>query len=266
MAERFDLEERTTAIGLFNTAQSYWQSALHLEAAQVPVSHPHAAVNFLFCHAIELYLKAYLRAKGFTLSDLKKMRHNIAELASVAKTIGLTYQSSTEELLSHITHEEVAIESRYLVTSFKNIPTSEAFDEAASELDDSIGTALQAVNITVRKRNFEKPLPKGEQDELQTIEAELSELSEQKREIIAYLLHHNQRMFECAWDGGHAKMLISRGIVQSAQRTGQIVDAENVPMEIPRPIWNMLKKHANEFPYTGLDDDPYPWRVDWMLR
>ena len=66
-ANQVDDDERTNAIGLFNTARSYWRSAEHLNAAGVKVTHPEAPVTFLFCHAIELYLKSYLRG---TRNDL----------------------------------------------------------------------------------------------------------------------------------------------------------------------------------------------------
>ena len=54
MASKIDDDERTNALGLFNTARSYWRSAEHLSAAGLEVTHPRAPVTFLFCHAIEL--------------------------------------------------------------------------------------------------------------------------------------------------------------------------------------------------------------------
>ena len=63
MASTIDDDERTNAVGLFNTARSYWRSAEYLNVANLSVTHPQAPVTFLFCHAIELYLKAYLRGR-----------------------------------------------------------------------------------------------------------------------------------------------------------------------------------------------------------
>jgi hypothetical protein len=56
-------DERTNALGLFNTARSYWRSAEHLSVARIEVTHPQAPITFLLCHALELYLKAFLRGK-----------------------------------------------------------------------------------------------------------------------------------------------------------------------------------------------------------
>jgi len=125
---------------------------------------------------------------------------------------------------------------------------------------------MQAAGLSVRKQAFEKPLPSKVQDELCQIEDDLSELTQQEREILAYLLHHNQRMFECPWDGGNARLLIARGIVRNAQRKDQLVDYRNVPMEIPRPVWNLLLKHRAKFPYTPSKDGGQPWRVHWMAK
>lgn len=48
--DRIDDNERTNAVGLFNTARSYWRSTEHLNAAaaQIDVTHPLAPVTFLW--------------------------------------------------------------------------------------------------------------------------------------------------------------------------------------------------------------------------
>jgi hypothetical protein len=72
MAHEIDDDERTNAVGLFNTARSYWRSAVYLAAAELPVTHPRAPVTFLFCHAIELYLKLTSVAWGITWPSSSK--------------------------------------------------------------------------------------------------------------------------------------------------------------------------------------------------
>jgi hypothetical protein len=211
-------------------------------------------------------LKAFLRAKDHSLPDLRKLGHNLARLAEAAKIDGLGFSALSAETLSHVTDADVAIEARYIVTGFKTVPTIEAFAGVAQELDSSVGDALVRAGATIHERSFEKPRRNVDQDEQTKIEEDLGELTEQERKILAYLLHHNQRMFECALDGGNARLLISRGIVRSALRPGQVFDAENVPMEVPRPIWSLLKKHRSMFPYEPAEDDGHPWRVHWMLR
>jgi HEPN domain-containing protein len=251
---------------LFNTARSYWRSAEYLSEARVKVTHPQSPVTFLLCHAVELYLKAFLRGKGNTLGELRKWGHNVATLAENAKASALSLSPLSSETLSHVTEADVAIESRYIVTGFKTVPTIEALAQVASELDEQVGRALASTGLPIRQQKFDKPRQSIDRDEESQIEQELEELTEQDREILAYLLRHNQRMFECALDGGNARMLISRGIVRTALLPGQVFDSENVPMEVPRNIWTVLKKHRSKFPYKGSDDDGHPWRVHWMLR
>jgi hypothetical protein len=200
------------------------------------------------------------------LSELRKWGHNVATLAESAKADGLNLSALSSETLSHITEADVAIESRYIVTGFKTIPTTEALAQVARELDEVVGRSLARMDLPIRQQKFDKPAQPIDQTEERQIEEELEELTDQDREILAYLLHHNQRMFECAMDGGNARMLISRGIVRTALRPGQGFDSENVPMEVPRTVWSVLKKHRSKFPYEGSDEDGHPWRVHWMLR
>jgi hypothetical protein len=89
------------------------------------------------------------------------------------------------------------------------------------------------------------------------------------RQIIGHLLHHRQKTFLCASDGGHASALISRGIITVAARPGQMVDLEDVPHTIPDYIWEVLEEHRDEFPHTPEVDGGVqvnPWRVHWMAR
>ena len=54
MTDALTPEDRTTALGLFNYARSYWRSAEQLLASKPDVSHPDAPILFLLYHAIEL--------------------------------------------------------------------------------------------------------------------------------------------------------------------------------------------------------------------
>jgi hypothetical protein len=65
-----DDEERTNAMGLFNTANSYWKAAVALQKAKLKTRHSDDPVWFLYYHAIELYLKSFLRMHGHTVAAL----------------------------------------------------------------------------------------------------------------------------------------------------------------------------------------------------
>jgi hypothetical protein len=92
-------------------------------------------------------------------------------------------------------------------------------------------------------------------------------MTPKEREIIAYLLGHNQKMFTAAQDGGYATTLLSRGIVVIALRPGQVFLGEDTPMAIPDDVWKVLVQHKSDFPITDeVKDGPHPWRVHWMAR
>ena len=52
------------------------------------------------------------------------------------------------------------------------------------------------------------------------IEDELEALNKHEREIIAYLLDRNERLFTCAVDGGHAVTLFSRKLLNGPSPRG----------------------------------------------
>ena len=63
-------KNRTSALGLFNFAHSYWASASALETKDVRASHADAPICYLYFHSVELYLKSYLLAEGHSLAEL----------------------------------------------------------------------------------------------------------------------------------------------------------------------------------------------------
>jgi hypothetical protein len=161
MAREIDNDERTNALGLFNTARSYWRSAEHLAAARLNLTHPQAPVTFLFCHAIELYLKAYLRGVGpMSVEQLKQKGHHVASLAEAATNLGLIIGPEQSEILAHIANTDLAMEARYIVTGFKgSLPTNEALSNVAEFLDKAICSALAKAGCPVRAEQFTVPEP-----------------------------------------------------------------------------------------------------------
>jgi len=96
-------------------------------------------------------------------------------------------------------------------------------------------------------------------------------MTEKDREIIGYLLAKNQKQFTADQDGGYATNLISRKVVRYAAQPGQIFRGTDVPMRIPDNVWQILKEHQDEFPYTAPklrpgEVEPAPWRIPWMAR
>lgn len=94
-------------------------------------------------------------------------------------------------------------------------------------------------------------------------------MTDKDREIIGYLLYHNQKMFQADQDGGYAAPLISKGIIRPSGRAGQVVSTSWMPFEVPDHIWSVLKKNQEVFPYKpppANEIEKYPWAIPWMVR
>ncbi len=97
----------------------------------------------------------------------------------------------------------------------------------------------------------------------------ISHMTEKDRQIIGYLLHYNQKVFDADQDGGYAAPLISKRVIRCALIPGQAFDVIRVPFEIPDHVWSVLKENRESFPYTppvNDEDEVYPWAIDWRLR
>jgi hypothetical protein len=257
---KIDQDERTSALGLFHYARSYWHSGEALAVAKVNVTHPQAPMSFLFYHAIELYLKAYLRGVGKTVNDLRKISHNVIGLSDAAKEDGLAIADDVMETLRIMDGDDNVMRSRYITTGSFTAASEDALSRSCKFLDGLVGAELSKRGLPIR---LSEPIVSkvAESDHLADIESDLDSLSRKEREIISYLLHHNLRLFTADADGGYASTLLARDIIRVALRQGQVYSPSDVPMEVPRPIWALLQKHRERFPYSGNGHDPDPWRV-----
>ena len=171
--------DRTSALGLYNTGNSFWRSATTLAQAKLKTTHPHMPVSFLYCHAAELYLKAFLKSSGETTEKLKGIGHNLARLAGRAVELGLKLTAETEEVLRHIQDHGVAMDARYIQTGFKQLPPDEAFEAVARELDAATFDALSSKGEPVRRSDFVAPTPP-------------LDFSEDEAQILAYLFEYGE--------------------------------------------------------------------------
>jgi hypothetical protein len=140
-----DIEEeiRITPVGMFHYAHAYAASAVSLNEEGVDTIHADAPVRFLFSHAIELYLKAYLLLKGVTAADLRSRAfgHNLKKLTTEAIKLGLD--------LSKVDHQSIdvaneAILDRYIETGVRTVLLPEGLSEICSNLHAQIGPAVYA--------------------------------------------------------------------------------------------------------------------------
>lgn len=145
-------EDRTNEVGLFNTAESFWRSAAALDKLDLGVTHQLSPVLFLYYHAIELYLKAYLRSHGHTVKELasRKFGHKTCCLTERAAELGLWYMDEDKEMFSLMSTTDAIIRSRYIQTGYVRWPTPEGLDRTCRSLRESVGKALKAQGSPVR--------------------------------------------------------------------------------------------------------------------
>ncbi|AZL60192.1 hypothetical protein EI545_15960 [Tabrizicola piscis] len=123
-------EKKATAIGLFNYAHSYAQSAVTLQDNQTDATHWNAPIHFLYFHAIELYLKSYLVAHGADLEVLrKKFGHKVCCLSNEAQALGLEFDDQARSVLRLMFDTDNVITSRYLrIGIHTRLPFTAHFD------------------------------------------------------------------------------------------------------------------------------------------
>ena len=146
-----DEDERTTPLGLFNYAHSYWRSAVALKQARVKATHPGDPIWFLYFHAMELYLKYYLRLHGKSVANLRdEYGHRMDRLAKGARSFGFQFDDEDREVLSVIASMN-PIDVRYIKTGFFRRPTHEALDRTCKSFHHSAAEALMGRGIKIRR-------------------------------------------------------------------------------------------------------------------
>jgi len=119
-----------------------------LNDVNVDIIHADAPVRFLFAHAIELYLKAYLLLKGVKAKELRSrtLGHDLKLLMAKAVEKGLIV---SQEHLAAVELANEAIRDRYIETGFRTVLLPEDFSSICSNLHEQIGPAVYlAVGLT----------------------------------------------------------------------------------------------------------------------
>jgi HEPN domain-containing protein len=142
---------------MFHYAHAYAASAMTLNEVGVDTIHADAPVRFLFSHAIELYLKAYLLLKGLTVDELRSraLGHNLKKLASKSVKLGL---SVSNEQRKWIVLANEAILDRYIETGSRTVLLPESLSEICQSLHEQIGSAVyQQRGLARQPKPFRTP-------------------------------------------------------------------------------------------------------------
>lgn len=129
--------DRTSSMGLWRYSKDYLEAG-YAVATALPRAVAPTPAYYLYCHAIELALKAYLRGKGASIKDLKRIGHDLFKAYDKAMSIGLKNLCElTPELVDAIklvnpTYSKKEFE--YITAGAKTLPQIEIIQETAVSL------------------------------------------------------------------------------------------------------------------------------------
>lgn len=149
MIQPLDDDERTTSMGLFNTAEAFWLSAMALEDEKVESGHAASPIRVCYYHALELYLEALLRQKHSIKKIKEKFGHNIERLVKEAEALGLVVTDEDREVFSKA-DTKAMLEARYIRTGPKNWPKPEELRHTCKRVRDGVGDLLFKAGVPVR--------------------------------------------------------------------------------------------------------------------
>ena len=141
----------TTPLGFFHYAASYRAAADKLRTCKLRATHPHSPILFTYYHSIELYLKAFLRSEGFTVAKLQGIGHDYGKLQRLSADRGLHFDDEDKEVLAFIASPGLWSGTRYLEVGFLQRPRLSALRRTCQSLDRSVGEALSARGVHVRR-------------------------------------------------------------------------------------------------------------------
>jgi HEPN domain-containing protein len=112
-----DEEKRTRPVAYFNFAETYWAAAKALRRSRAKATHKDSPIRFLYYHAIELYLKAHLRACKIHPYDMRtKYGHDVGKLSRKSGELGLEFDDKDIEIFELMSKTDTVIRSRYILT------------------------------------------------------------------------------------------------------------------------------------------------------
>jgi hypothetical protein len=147
--------DRRPPIGMFNFAESFLNAGRHLarafEKGELHLRFD-APIYFLYSHALELTLKAFLLAKGYSADVLasRKFGHQLNVLWQECLKAGLTAEPNDdvfiEAMIEILDPLATAYELRYLKVGLKRMPRLDELELAVGRLRAAVEPIVQPVS------------------------------------------------------------------------------------------------------------------------
>lgn len=141
-----DRNDRTTAVGLYHYGHSYHEAARALGHATLRTTHPDAPLAYLYFHAIELFLKAYLRGHHHTIDELeRRFRHDFKRMRKRAVELGFDFRHEDLVVLAYMEQTPVVMNARYISTGYFQRPSNDALERTATSLRSTTHAAVSQI-------------------------------------------------------------------------------------------------------------------------
>jgi HEPN domain-containing protein len=105
----------------------------------------------ILAHAIELYLKAFLRLRGLGIDEVRNsFGHDFKKLVNEAASRGLDLMDEDMDIAAILTEKEAIRRSRYIETGYYQRPGLAALSRTCQNLDQSVSAALRDAGMSIQ--------------------------------------------------------------------------------------------------------------------
>ncbi|MCC7288990.1 hypothetical protein IT414_01180 [bacterium] len=117
------LDERTSARGLLNYAVDYYAGYELIQNSEPDFIKLFAVKYYLLCHSLELIMKAWLKKKGATYFEIKKLGHNLEDIMAVLHSKhNLIFDASSQAMIRLVNQHYSNKEFEYSLRGSKTVP------------------------------------------------------------------------------------------------------------------------------------------------
>jgi hypothetical protein len=145
------LNDRTSAVGLFNYGESYRHAANRLHGSKAKSLPFDAPIRFLYYHSIELYLKSCLRAADLSADEIKtRYGHSFVKLFNAAHRLGVELDDEDGDIIRLVDGTNYW-KARYIETGYGTFPSLPGLARTTDSLALNGFAFLQRHRLYIRK-------------------------------------------------------------------------------------------------------------------
>lgn len=145
-------KDRVSSNGILHFAMAYHRAAVILALDRTKPPFRDVPIVYLLRHAIEMYLKAYLRHRGESVADLKgRYSHRLQKALDACSTAGMPVTDSVAFCVKLLDAAGSSERFRYFESGMMQQPTITTLHRACSQLRDHVHAVLAADGVEVHR-------------------------------------------------------------------------------------------------------------------